>query len=260
MRLRVLSALLLVSLPASPALAGPFRVGASVDWSRSELGSGIGVWVLLELPLDRAVRPVVPRGAELSEDAAPPAPAPPVVKPALRRPIADSALAQAAVRAARRERAVELRRARLDGLATRARASATLPQLVLRAARSTDQSLRLSPTANDVTVYDYTHTGGADLLLEARATWTLDRLVFASEELGVERLRLEHDRAEERLVDRVLSLVFAWERAGRRLAAPETEPEARERAAEELLEAEATLDVLTGGWFGAEIARRRRAP
>jgi hypothetical protein len=78
-----------------------------------------------------------------------------------------------------------------------------------------------------VTVYDYTQTGGADLLLEARATWTLDRLVFADEELGIERL---------------------------------TEAEARDRAELERFEAEAALDVLTGGWFAAEIARRRRVP
>jgi hypothetical protein len=132
-----------------------------------------------------------------------------------------------------------------------------LPELVLRAARSTDQTLRLSPTATDAAVYDYTQTGGADLLLEARATWTLDRLVFADEELGVERLRLDHARSEAQLVDRIVALVFDWERARQVLATPDAEPEARLKAELDELQAEATLDVLTDGWFSAELARRR---
>jgi hypothetical protein len=173
-------------------------------------------------------------------------------------PLAHLALARGAVRAARRASARDLTRERLDSLSTRSRVSAVLPELVLRAARSTDRSLRLSPTASDIAVYDYTQTGGDDLLLEARATWTLDRLVFADEELGIERLRLEHTRSDERLVERVLALVFGWERAGRLLAAVDTEPELRLRAEVDQLEAEATLDVLTDGWFGAELERRSR--
>lgn len=260
MRFCALLALVLSLTPVRVAVASPLRLGTSFEWTRNDFGDGVGFWLTLELPLDRGVRPVVPRERALTEEVqreAQPALAPRV---RARRAFADPGLARAVVRAARRERAVEVRRARLDGLATRAKVSATLPQLVLRAARSTDQSLRLSPTANDITVYDYTQTGGADLLLEARATWTLDRLVFSDEELGIERLRIEHDRADERLVERVLSLLFAWEGASRRLSAPETDPEARELASMTLLEAEATLDVLTGGWFTAEIARRHPAP
>jgi hypothetical protein len=263
MRYRAVFCVLFALVPVRAAWAAPLRVGASFEWTKTDLGSGVGFWLSLELPLERAVRPTgsrEPALAALAEDASRAPPNAPQAKPLARRAAADSGLARAAVREARREHARDAARARLEGLATRARVSATLPELTLRAARSTDQSLRLSPAASEVTVYDYTQTGGADLLLEARATWTLDRLVFADEELGIERLRIERERADERLVERVLALVFAWERAGRRLLAPDTEAEARDRAELERFEAEAALDVLTGGWFAAEIARRRRVP
>ena len=248
-----------LSLTASTASAGPFRVGASVEWSQHEFGSAISGSLLLELPFERLLAP--PRRiAEKSPGAiaqdAPPAASRSASAGAIRR-FADAALARGAVRAARRASLRDAARERLDGLSTRARVSALLPELVLRAARSTDQTLRLSPTATDAAVYDYTQTGGADLLLEARATWALDRLVFADEELAVERLRLDQARSEAALVDRVIALVFGWERARRTRLDQEAEPEARFRAEVDETEAEAALDVLTDGWFGVELARRR---
>jgi hypothetical protein len=249
---------LTVSLLAGPVSAGPLRLGASFEWSKSELGSGISGFLKLELPLEQLVAQrsrIAP--LRLAEELPRPEERrPPAAAPAWRG-LGSPGLARGAVRAARRASARDAARERLDGLSTRARVSAALPELVLRAARSTDQTLRLSPTATDAAVYDYTQTGGADLLLEARATWTLDRLVFADEELGVERLRLDHARSEAQLVDRIVALVFDWERARRVLAAPEAEPEARLKAELDELQAEATLDVLTDGWFSAELARRR---
>jgi hypothetical protein len=251
---RALLLALLAILPAD-AWASQFRIGASFEWSKNEFGSSVGGLIQVAIPLDRLVSPL--RGGAVLKFAeetgaapgTPRAPAPPRVR-------ANSSLARGVVAAARRVSERAARQKRLDGLATRARVSATLPELALRAARSTDQTLRLSPGDTDVTVYDYTRTGGADLLLEARATWTLDRLVFADEELGVERL--EQDRAEERLVDRVLGLLFAWERARERQRAESTEPEARLAAEVDELEAEAALDVLSDGWFSDELGRRAR--
>jgi hypothetical protein len=261
MRSRFWLVALTVSLLAGPVSAGPLRLGASFEWSKSELGSGISGFLQLELPLERLVArgPRTAPASRLRWAEEPPSaegrrtPAAAPISRAVRSP----GLARGAVRAARRASARDAARERLDGLSTRARVSATLPELVLRAARSTDQTLRLSPTATDAAVYDYTQTGGADLLLEARATWTLDRLVFADEELGVERLRLDHARSEAQLVDRIVALVFDWERARQVLATPEAEPEARLKAELDELQAEATLDVLTDGWFSAELARRR---
>ena len=241
---------------AHSAWAGSFRVGASFEWSQSEVGTGISGLLKLELPLERLARPALslPRLRFAQEVPATDA-AEPRARPALL--LVHRSLARGAVRAARRASARDAARERLDGLSTRARVSAALPELVLRAARSTDQTLKLSPTATDAAVYDYTQTGGADLLFEARATWTLDRLVFADEELGVERLRLEHARSEAQLVDRVVALVFDWERARRVVASSEAEPEARLKAEVDELEAQALLDVLTDSWFSAEIERQR---
>jgi hypothetical protein len=241
---------------AQTAWAGSFRVGASFEWSRSEVGTGISGLLKLELPLERLARPALPLPRlRFAQEVPATDAAEPRARPAL--VLGHRSLARGAVRAARRASSRDAARERLDGLSTRARVSAALPELVLRAARSTDQTLKLSPTATDAAVYDYTQTGGADLLFEARATWTLDRLVFADEELGVERLRLEHARSEAQLVDRVVALVFDWERARRVVAEPEAEPEARLKAEVDELEAQALLDVLTDGWFSAELERQR---
>jgi len=143
---------------------------------------------------------------------------------------------------------------RLDGLASRARASSALPELVLRAVRSTDQSLRLAPS--DARTAEITQSGGVDLLLEARASWRLDRLLFADEELRVEALRLDRAQKRDRLVALVLERLFAWQRARTKLALVELEPEARLTLEIEQAEAELELDVLTAGFFAE---RRPRA-
>ena len=156
-------------------------------------------------------------------------------------------------------------RLRLDGMAARARASAALPELRVRGARGTDESLRLSPTLDDP--YRYTRAGGTNLLFEARATWKLDRLLFADEELGVERLRGERARARTELAERVLKTLFAWQRADLNARDRSARPEKRALSRLLAFEAELTLDVLTAGWFSetrrlarAEAARARRVP
>lgn len=243
---------LFVDLAPRAAEAGPLRIGASFEWRSSDLGERFGGALWLAVPLERLASPL--RASRFRPRIAEGALAP-LKRARAQAPLADLRLARGAVRAARRAAAREATERRLDGLGSRARVSAALPELMLRATRSTDQSLRLSPDDRDVTYYDYTRTGGADLLLEARATWNLDRLVFADEELGVERLRLEHAKSDERLVERVLALFASWEQARRKLAAPDTEPELRLRAEVEQVQAEASLDALTAGWFGAELDR-----
>jgi hypothetical protein len=161
------------------------------------------------------------------------------------------------VRAALRVRGALRADDRLDGLAARSRASSALPELTLRAVRSTDQSLRLSPSGT--LVNDYTQTGGAGLSLEARATWKLDRLVFADEELRVERLRAQRERSSERVVASVLKLLFTWHRARAHLSDPDLTPEEQLRLEVEQLEAEAALDVLTDGLFSSERRAREAA-
>ena len=101
-------------------------------------------------------------------------------------------------------------------------------------------------TTNDVDYYDAI---GANLVLELRLTWRLDRWLYAGDEPTLERVRLERQEARTRIATRALETLFAWERgtaaAEAALPASPERFEARLKAAE----AEATLDVLTGGWF-----------
>ena len=138
-------------------------------------------------------------------------------------------------------------RSRLFGLASRARSSAVLPELGVRTLRSSGQLLRLTPTVDDPN--RYTQAGTSELTIEARLTWHLDRLVFADEEVTLERLQIERDAAERRLIDYVLERLELWQRARVRAADPDTEPEQREVAEINAVTAAVELDVLTDGWF-----------
>jgi hypothetical protein len=230
---------------------------------RSELSG----FLALALPLERLLLPRsgVPAQVEDSDEAEAPADSRAGAKradlrvvPLLSAP-ALSELSRASVAAGLRALRVPERRADLQGMATRSRSSALLPELRLRAARAQDESLRLTPTTEDP--YRFTQDGGDDLVLEARATWKLTRLVFADEEIAIKRLELEQERGVERVSARVLALVLAWHEAASRGSSGDATT--RARADFERLEAEVALDVLTGGWFGPRAARlvgARRVP
>lgn len=157
--------------------------------------------------------------------------------------------ARACVRAAWRAAGLGDDDARLDGLASRARASAVLPELRVRAVRTTNESLRL--TLTDTNPGAYTQNGAAEYWLEARMTWRLNRLVFADEEVPVERVRLDRTEARMRIAGKVLEAFFEWQRA--RSIEADDALSSQEHAAAEQRESEARerLDVLTDGWFGA---------
>lgn len=161
--------------------------------------------------------------------------------------------ARETVRAALRAARVGAARRRLDGLDSRSRLSAVLPEARLRAGRSADESLRLSPTSSDP--YRILQAGGQDLFFDAQLTWKLDRLVFASDELAVERLRRQRDADHALLVRRVLTALFDWHRALLRSRDPDLEPNDRELRRLETLEAAITLEMLTAGWFSEHSAR-----
>jgi hypothetical protein len=162
-------------------------------------------------------------------------------------------LARAAVHAALRAGGYPASRRRLEGLARRANSSALLPELRLRGAHTTDESLRLAPTTTDP--YRYTQAGGTSVTLEARLTWKLDRLVFADEELHVERMRGQRAGAARTLVREVLRALVAWQRAAIRAEDPGLAPAERLDAMLDALEAEVALDVMTNGWFSWRLRR-----
>lgn len=198
-----------------------------------------GVFLLLRLPLSRG--PLT----RVSQIAVPSAiPRPP------RRLRLPPRLVREVVQAALRSNGLGPDQDRLTGIATRARASAALPELRLRVVRGLDQSLRFVPTEGDP--YRTQATDGASMLYEARATWRLDRLVFADEEIAVERLRAERAGERRKLVHHVLDVLSAWQRARPLASGSEEERDDREARRDA---ATATLDGLTDGQWSTLLSR-----
>lgn len=168
----------------------------------------------------------------------------------------DGALARGAVAAALTRAGTDARSARLDDLATRARVSGLVPEVRVRVARVVDEDQTLSPTEYDPD--RLTASGGVSFYLEGRATFRLDRLVFADEEIAVERLRAEHERLDRDRVDDVLGALARWQRAEAILGAPDGDEAALGRAEVDAAIAAATLDVLTDGWFTRTLPATRR--
>ena len=268
-------------------LHAPMWLALSATLRRRQAGdAALGGMLVLGLPLDRVVgrdrRAAVvaegppeadegtPADAPRAEASAPDPPAPPVepsprgkgaVAPApraspppgarprpLRVPVTVTPdAARAAVDAALHHARLADPELRLDALASRARTSAALPELRLRVLRLVSQGEALAPTAYDPT--RTTMKDGASFWLEARGTWRLDRLLFADEEVALERMR--HDRADarSRLTSRVLKLLFDWQRALAGADNPAASPEEKLAARLRAIEAEAEVDLLTDGWF-----------
>jgi len=164
--------------------------------------------------------------------------------------------ARTAVAAAWRAAGLGVDDERLDAILTRARWSALLPEARLRATRYDDERFTTDASVDTSKLRDST---AANVGLEARLTWRLDRLVYADDEPAFERMRLERHDARGRIAGRVLDALFHWQRAELELrwaqaAARDAREAVRTRdeldALLRLMEAEATLDVLTGGWFG----------
>jgi hypothetical protein len=241
------------------------RVGASEVHGESwvslaaftrELLSGrndIGGFVVVGLALDRI-------GAGSTHRLADPPRSPP--QPAATSPASGGAaqpapvtpdLARACVAAALRASGLGMDDSRIDALMARARASALLPEMRTRAMRLWNDAAHTTTLASTDTANFYDAVG-ANLVLELRLTWRLDRVLYAGDEPTLERVRLERQDARSRLATRTLEVLFAWQRA---LVAVEQAAPGSPAAAENRLradEARATLDVLTAGWFSTRDA------
>lgn len=198
-----------------------------------------GVFLLLRLPLSRGPMTHVSRVV---------VPSSPPRSP--RRTRLPAKLVRDVVQAALRSNGLGPDQDRLAGIATRARASAALPELRLRMVRGLDQSLRFVPTDGDP--YRTQATDGASMSYEARATWRLDRLVFADEEIAVERLRAERAAERRKLLHHVLDILAAWQRARPLATGSDEERDDREARRDA---ATATLDGLTDGQWSTLLSR-----
>ncbi|MEO8905296.1 MAG: hypothetical protein ABI488_22565 [Polyangiaceae bacterium] len=262
-----------VILAAAPAHASPnpssLWIAISAEYHSSPVLREWGGFLAVSIPFDRLAAPRMPLGVpavsavplgapRLTEDpqkkqteATPPtAPSLPK-KPEPVLLLLTPRLARSTVRHALANAGYFDWRVRLRSLSGRARSSASLPELRLRALHSTGETLRLTPTTDDP--YRYTQAGTSQLAFEARLTWHLDRLVFADQEVSIERLQTERDAAERHLIDHVLSRLALWQRSRVRAADVDSEPEVRETAELEAVGAAVELDVLTDGWFSQAI-------
>lgn len=208
--------------------------------------------VVIEGAFDEVLshRPRMRLVASSSDDEAPPPPVEPTRGLGLR---ATGKLAAELVTRALRASRTTQDYAALDDASTRARLSGLVPELRLRLAQVVDEDQALSPTEYDPD--RVTASGGTSLWMEGRATFALDRLVFADQEVGLLRLRLERERAERALTDDVLTTFAAWQRARAAIARETTLPEERDKAEIDEAVAAARLDALSEGWFTAEVAR-----
>lgn len=259
--------------PTQDSPSGGLLIGieAAVRLSSHDRNT-FGAFAFVAVPLDRFARPsrrtlpALPAAYSQSSIAeAPAAPQSPVESPAASEPkapvqlapappapVLSGELARGAVREACKAAGLDSAGARLDSLSSRAKTSALLPELRLRATRAIDESESLAPTEYDP--LRRTATGGSSTWLEARATFRLDRLVFADDEIAVERLRMARAAERARLVAKVLDLLDAWQRARASALGPDLKADARQRAMLAVAAAEASLDVLTAGWFSKRIA------
>lgn len=214
------------SILASPSLAASLRLPPSVAASlRASAASSASPSVALSITAS-------PRVEARAADAGPVAPALP------------SGALRELVRAAWREASIE-DDARLDAMGSRARSAAWAPELRVRAYRGTNNGASVYATAD---VADRaTLSDGVSTMVETRLSWRLDRLVFADEEIAIERVRLERAELRQRLAARVIELALAWLRARRAAEDPSLLGPDRELARDTATEALLALDALTGG-------------
>ncbi len=234
-------ALVLVGAAFDRVALGPVHHLARPDPVDSLSGTGL------------ADGPAPARGAPPASATPPPPAPPPPSPPSL---LVTRAVARQAVTAAWKTSGLGVDDSRIDAMIARARASAALPETRLRIMKVLDDSSQIGVIPTDTSTYDI---AGANLYLEARFTWRLDRLLYADDEPTLERTRLERQDARERVSGRVIDSLFQWQRA--LLAQRGAFAGSKESidATLRLAEAEAALDVLTGGWFGAWVARQTGA-
>jgi hypothetical protein len=168
-------------------------------------------------------------------------------------PASAAALARAAVSEALRLQGSGTELRRLDSMASRSRAAASLPEVRLGAGTSRDESLRLSPTLSDPA--HFSRDGGRDLWLEARLIWRLDGAIFARDEIAIMRLRAQQREGAAQRSREVLEALLDWQRARLVLASPLAPPEEVDAATVRHFGAVARLDIYTDGWFSRQLAR-----
>jgi hypothetical protein len=235
------------------ALTGAFRV-ADDDSGRASHAQGM---LMLGGSIDDVVKGTSVRqhlalAKTQSDEPSPPRDAVPEEP----RPRPRGPLARGCVRAAIEAAGIARELDRIDDASTRARVSGLVPELRLRVARVVDEDQSLSPTEYDPE--RITASGGSSVWIEGRATFRLERLVFADEEVALEKMRGERHKLEREIADDVLRSFAIWQRASGSLATPDIDDETRAKLDIERVVEETRLDVLTNGWFSQNVEKLTR--
>ncbi len=212
----------------------------------------VGGMLVVGLPLDRTARPSVKPVLETTRVVA--------IEGGETNLALTPRLARTCVAAAWRTAGLGPDDARLDAITSRARWSALLPEARVRAVRFEDARLSTDTGTDSARWRD---SAGANVGFEGRLTWRLDRLLYADDEPAFERMKLERHDARSRIAARTLEALFHWQRAWIDLrSVPPASRGTRDEvdAALRVFEAEAALDVLTGGWFTSWRSRQANGP
>lgn len=177
-------------------------------------------------------------------------PAPPIR--AETPPVPLGALARDAARASLATAGLAGDDAELDRLSSRARWSALLPDLRVHVRESSAGMHDYVSSAGTVTSSYF----GASYQVEGTLVFHLDRLAYSGQEARIEELRLERQKARERLTQRVIDEVARWSKASAEERDTPADTDAHADAVARRTAAEMALDVWTGGWFSHRLAAR----
>ncbi len=159
-------------------------------------------------------------------------------------------LAQRAARVAIRNAGLSENDAELDRMASRARMSALLPELRVRAMDTSAGPRDYVSESGALATTD----SGPSFVVEGSITFHLDRLAYSGQEARLERLRLERIEARARITQRVIDEVARWSKATAEERDSPEGTEARADATNKRVAAQMALDVWTGGWFSDQLA------
>jgi hypothetical protein len=132
----------------------------------------------------------------------------------------------------------------LESMKGRARWSAFLPDVRLRAQKGADLYTRIyDSTATASTSGNDSNTS----IYEVRLSFKLDRLLFADQEIAIERLRLSRIEERQKIRQKLIEILGHYERAMLVIDAASVGDLDRANAQLEAFEALQALDVMTGG-------------
>ncbi|HEY1956095.1 MAG TPA: hypothetical protein VGH28_10785 [Polyangiaceae bacterium] len=159
-------------------------------------------------------------------------------------------IARDAARIAIRTAGLDATDSAVDGLASRARWSALLPELHVAVKDSSGGMHDYVTTTGAVTSSYF----GPSYEVDGTLVFHLERLAYSGQEARLERLRLERIQARERVTQRVIEEIARWSKA---TAEEHDSPDGTELHADATarrVSAQMALDVWTDGWFSARLA------